>query len=38
VNSTVRFSNLLLTMRQRVDVKDDKFQNSLGPVAEGVGP
>jgi hypothetical protein len=38
VNSTVRFSNRLLVMRQRVDVKADKFQNSLGPVAEVVGP
>jgi hypothetical protein len=37
VNSTVRLSNRLLMMRQRVDVKDDKFQNSLGPVAEVVG-
>jgi hypothetical protein len=37
VNSTVRFSNRLLTMRQRVDVKADEFQDSLGPVAEVVG-
>jgi hypothetical protein len=37
VNSTDRFSNLLLMMRQRVDVKADEFQDSLGPVAEVVG-
>jgi hypothetical protein len=37
VNSTVRFSNRLLMMRQRVDVNADEFQDSLGPVAEVVG-
>jgi hypothetical protein len=37
VNSTVHLSNLLLMMRQRVDVKADEFQDSLGPVAEVVG-
>jgi hypothetical protein len=37
VNSTVRLSNLLLMMWQRVDVKADEFQDSLGPVAEVVG-
>jgi hypothetical protein len=37
VNSTVRSSNRMLMMRQRVDVKADKFQNSLGPVSEVVG-
>jgi hypothetical protein len=37
VNSTVRLSNLLLTMRQRVDVKANRFQYSLGPVAEVMG-
>ena len=37
MNSTVRLSNLLPMMRQRVDVKADEFQNSLGPVAEVVG-
>jgi len=36
VNSTVRLRNLLLMMRQRVDVKADEFQDSLGPVAEVV--
>ena len=34
MNSTVRLSNLLLMMRQGVDVKADEFQDSLGPVAE----
>jgi hypothetical protein len=38
VNSIIRFSNLLLTMRQRVDVNADEFQDSLGTVAEVVGP
>jgi hypothetical protein len=38
VNSTVRFSNRLLTMRRRVDVKADEFHDSLGTVAEVVGP
>jgi hypothetical protein len=37
VNRTVRLCNLLLMMRQRVDVKTDKFHDSLEPVAEDVG-
>jgi hypothetical protein len=38
VNRTVRLCNLLLMMRQRVDLKADEFQDSLGTVAEVVGP
>jgi hypothetical protein len=34
VDSDARVSNLLLTMLQRVDVKADRFQDSLGPVSE----
>jgi hypothetical protein len=38
VNSTVRSSNRMLMMRRRVDVKADEFHDSLGTVAEVVGP
>jgi hypothetical protein len=32
VDNDARVSNLLLTMLQRVDVKADRFQDSLGPI------
>ena len=34
VDGDARLSNLLLTMLQRVDVKVDKFQDSVGPVSQ----
>jgi hypothetical protein len=34
VDDTARVSNLLLTMLQRVDVKVDKFQDSLAPLSQ----
>jgi hypothetical protein len=34
VDGNARLSNLLLTMVQRVDVKADKFQDSLKPMSE----
>jgi hypothetical protein len=34
VDGDARLSNLLLTMAQRVDVKTDKFQDSLRPISE----
>jgi hypothetical protein len=34
VDDTARVSNLLLTMLQRVDVKVDKFQDSLAPISQ----
>jgi hypothetical protein len=34
VDGDARLSNLLLTMVQRVDVKADKFQDSLKPISE----
>jgi len=34
VDDNARLSNLLLTMLQRVDVKTDKFQDSVRPLAE----
>lgn len=37
VDTDARLSNLLLTMPQRVDVKADKFQDSLGPVTGVLG-
>jgi hypothetical protein len=32
VDNDARVSNLLLTMLQRVDVKADRFQDSLGSI------
>lgn len=37
VDGDARLSNLLLTMLQRVDVKADKFQDSVGPLSQIVG-
>jgi hypothetical protein len=37
VDGDARVSNLLLTMLQRVDVKADKFQDSLAPISQIVG-
>ncbi len=37
VDGDARVSNLLLTMLQRVDVKADKFQDSLGPMGAVLG-
>ena len=37
VDGDARLSNLLLTMLQRVDVKVDKFQDSVGPLSQIVG-
>lgn len=34
VNEKARLSNLLLTMAQKMDVKTEKFADSLGPVSE----
>ena len=34
VDDNARVSNLLLTMLQRVDVKVDKFQDSIAPIAQ----
>lgn len=34
VDSDARVSNLLLTMMQRADVKEERFQDSLGPIKE----
>jgi len=34
VDGDARLSNLLLTMLQRVDVKADKFQDSVGPLSQ----
>ena len=34
VDGDARLSNLLLTMLQRVDVKVDKFQDSVGPLSQ----
>ncbi len=34
VDGDARVSNLLLTMLQRVDVKADSFQDSLGPISQ----
>jgi hypothetical protein len=34
VDSQARLSNLLLTMLQRVDVKADAFQDSVGPISQ----
>jgi hypothetical protein len=34
VDENARVSNLLLTMLQRVDVKVDKFQDSVGPLSK----
>jgi hypothetical protein len=34
VDSDARLSNLLLTMLQRVDVKANTFQDSVGPIAQ----
>ncbi len=34
VNDSARLSNLLLTMLQRVDVETDRFQDSLGTIAD----
>jgi hypothetical protein len=34
VDSDARLSNLLLTMGQRVDVKTERFQDSLRPISE----
>jgi hypothetical protein len=34
VDSDARVSNLLLTMLQRVDVKADSFQDSVGPISQ----
>jgi hypothetical protein len=34
VDGDARLSNLLLTMLQRVDVKTDKFQDSVGPISQ----
>jgi hypothetical protein len=34
VDNDARVSNLLLTMLQRVDVKADRFQDSLGPISQ----
>lgn len=34
VNEKARLSNLLLTMAQKMDVKTEKFADSLGPIAE----
>jgi hypothetical protein len=34
VDADARVSNLLLTMLQRVDVKADRFQDSLGPISQ----
>ena len=36
VDGDARVSNLLLTMLQRVDVKVDKFQDSVGPISQMV--
>ncbi len=37
VDDNARVSNLLLTMLQRVDVKTEKFQDSVGPISQIVG-
>ncbi len=37
VDGDARLSNLLLTMLQRVDVKTDKFQDSVRPISQIVG-
>ena len=34
VNEKARLSNLLLTMAQKMDVKTEKFADSLGTVSE----
>ena len=34
VDDNARVSNLLLTMLQRVDVKGEKFQDSVGPISQ----
>ena len=34
VDDNARLSNLLLTMLERVDVKTDKFQDSVRPLSE----
>ena len=34
VDNDARVSNLLLTMLQRVDVKAERFQDSLGPIKQ----
>jgi hypothetical protein len=34
VDSNARLSNLLLTMLQRVEVKTEKFQDSVGPISQ----
>src|SRR5436853_124018 len=34
VDGDARLSNLLLTMVQRIDVKADKFQDSLKPISQ----